>query len=215
MTDRAQAFLDGAGWGTARRVHLAGDASDRRYARLTGPQGTAVLMDNPPGGADDPAAFVRMARHLTGLGLSAPQVLASDVPAGLLLLEDLGDGLFARLLERDPGRETALYAVATDALIEVQRHPAPEGLPDLSALDWAKAAAFALDWYAFAATGTRPDPAAFTDMLAGAGHPCRWSACADPAGLPCGKPAVAAGAAGRGAGGIAGLSTRADGTAGV
>ena len=166
MTDRAQAFLDGTGWGTARRVHLAGDASDRRYARLTGPQGTAVLMDNPPGGADDPAAFVRMARHLTGLGLSAPQVLASDTVSGLLLLEDLGDGLFARLLERDPGRETALYAVATDALIEVQRHPAPEGLPDLSALDWAQAAAFALDWYAFAATGTRPDPAAFTDMLA-------------------------------------------------
>ena len=169
MTDRAlamQAFLDGAGWGAARRVHLAGDASDRRYERLMRPAGSAVLMDNPPGGADDPAAFARMARHLTGLGLSAPSVLASDTGAGFLLLEDLGDDLFARLLSHDRGRETALYTVATDALIHLQRHPAPEGLPDLSALDWARAAAFALDWYADAATGTRPDATAFTDTLA-------------------------------------------------
>ena len=161
-----QAFLDGAGWGAAQRQHLAGDASERRYERLTGPQDSAVLMDNAPGGADDPAAFVRIAAHLTGLGLSAPRVLASDLAAGFLLLEDLGDGLFARLLEQDPARETALYAVATDALIHLQRHPAPAGLPDLSAPDWAQAAAFALDWYAFAATGIRPDPAAFTDTLA-------------------------------------------------
>ena len=161
-----QAFLDGAGWGAAQRVHLAGDASDRRYERLTGPQGTAVLMDNPPGGADDPAAFVRIAAHLTGIGLSAPRVLASDLAAGFLLLEDLGDDLFARLLTQDPARETALYAVATDALIHLQRHPAPTGLPDLSAYDWAQAAAFALDWYATAATGIRPDAAAFTDTLA-------------------------------------------------
>jgi aminoglycoside/choline kinase family phosphotransferase len=169
MTDRGramQAFLDGAGWGAAARAHLAGDASDRRYERLTRGQGTAVLMDNPPGGADDPAAFARIAGHLTGLGLSAPRLLAADTGAGFLLLEDLGDALFARLLVRDPSREMALYGVATDALIHLQGHPAPAGLPDLSAWDWAQAAAFALDWYAFAATGTRPDPAAFTEALA-------------------------------------------------
>lgn len=169
MTERAkamQAFVDGAGWGAARRVHLAGDASDRRYERLYLAQGTAVLMDNPPGGADDPVAFERMAIHLTSLGLSAPRVLASDTRAGFLLLEDLGDSLFARLVARHPQRETALYAVATDALIHLQRHPAPARLPDLSAHDWACAAAFALDWYALAAAGTRPDPAAFTDVLA-------------------------------------------------
>ncbi len=169
MTDRSQAmqaFLDGAGWGAAHRAHLAGDASDRRYERLSRPQGTAVLMDNPPGGADDPAAFVRIAGHLTGIGLSAPRLLASDTGLGFLLLEDLGDGVFARLLQRDPGQATALYAVATDALIHLQRHPAPQGLPDLSAPDWAQAATLALDWYAYAATGTRPDAAVFAETLA-------------------------------------------------
>jgi aminoglycoside/choline kinase family phosphotransferase len=162
------AFLAQAGWGAATRRHLAGDASDRRYERLSLGAATAVLMDNPPGGSDDPAAFVRMAEHLRGLGLSAPKVLAQDLTQGLILLEDLGDDLYARLLATDPAREAQLYAVAVDALLHLQSALAPVGLPDLSAEDWAQAAGFALDWYAFAATGQRPDPVDFTATLTAA-----------------------------------------------
>src|SRR5690606_10727068 len=36
------AFLEGAGWGAARRELLAADASFRRYDRLSGPEGRAV-----------------------------------------------------------------------------------------------------------------------------------------------------------------------------
>jgi aminoglycoside/choline kinase family phosphotransferase len=168
MADRGAdltAFLQRYGWGAAERRHLAGDASDRRYERLRLGAATAVLMDNPPGGADDPAAFATMARHLRGLGLSAPKILAEDPAQGILLLEDLGDDLFARLVAADPTREAELYAAATDALLHLQAAPAPEGLPDLSAKDWAEAAAFALDWYAFAATGQKPDPAAFLHAM--------------------------------------------------
>lgn len=169
MADRAATlttFLAAAGWAAAERRHLAGDASDRRYERLRLGAATAVLMDSPPGGADDPAAFVAMALHLRQLGLSAPAVLAQDLEHGFLLLEDLGDDLFARLLTVEPRREPALYAAATDCLLHLQASPPPAGLPDLSAADWATAAAFALDWYAFAATGIRPDPSAFVDRLA-------------------------------------------------
>lgn len=168
MIDRAAAmteFLARSGWGAARREHLAGDASDRRYERLWLGAATAVLMDNPPGGADDPAAFALMARHLRGLGLSAPEVLAEDVAQGFLLLEDLGDDLFARLLQAEPARETALYAVTVDTLALLQAAPAPKGLPNLGAEDWARAAGFALDWYAFAATGEKPEPATFHATL--------------------------------------------------
>lgn len=166
MAERSAAgFLAAAGWGDARRVHLAGDASDRRYERLWLGAATAVLMDSPPGGADDPAAFVAMARHLRGLGLSAPQVLAQDLAQGFLLLEDLGDDLYARLLAADSLLEAGLYAAAADVLVHLQRAPAPDGLPDLTAGDWAQAAGFALDWYAFAARGQRPDPAAFLAEL--------------------------------------------------
>lgn len=163
MADRAAdltRFLDRAGWGQAERRHLAGDASDRRYERLRHGSARAVLMDNPPGGADDPAAFAAMARHLRALGLSAPAILAEDLAQGFLLLEDLGDDLFASLLTADPAREAALYGPAVDVLLHLQAAP-PPALPNLSAEDWAKAAGFALDWYAFAATGEKTDPTAF------------------------------------------------------
>ncbi|TAG12646.1 MAG: aminoglycoside phosphotransferase, partial [Rhodobacterales bacterium] len=90
--------------------------------------------------------------------------------AGLLLLEDLGDDLFARLLETEPAREADLYAAAVDVLCHLQSAPAPQGVPDLTATDWAEAAGFALDWYAVAATGTKPAPAAFLTALQAALH---------------------------------------------
>jgi N-acetylmuramate 1-kinase len=171
MTDRsaeAGAFLTRAGWGGAQRQHLAGDASDRRYERLRHGAATAVLMDNPPGGADDSSAFSNMARHLRGLGLSAPALLAEDLTRGFLLLEDLGDDLYARLLVTDRAREADLYAPAVDVLIHLQAAAPPPGLPDLTAEDWATAAGFALDWYAFAATGAKPDARDFHQTLTAA-----------------------------------------------
>lgn len=169
MTDRAQlsaAFLRQAGWGDADRRFLAGDASDRTYDRLTRGADTAVLMDAPPGKGDDPAAFVAIANHLSGIGLSAPRILGSDLANGFLLLEDLGDALFARLLPDDPAAEPALYAAATDVLLHLQSRAAPAHLPDLSARDWAEAAAFAVDWYRLAITGTEADARPFVDALA-------------------------------------------------
>jgi hypothetical protein len=163
LSDR---FLDRAGWGAAKRAFLAGDASDRSYDRLALPGKTAVLMDAPPGKGDDPAQFLTIARHLTGLGLSAPQCLADDLHNGFLLLEDLGDGLFTRLIADDPAQEVPLYQAATDVLLHLQSQPAPPDLPNLSAADWAEAAAFALDWYRFAITGDRVPTDDFQTILA-------------------------------------------------
>lgn len=161
----AQAFVAGVGWGDAALLPLAGDASARRYFRLTRPDTSAVLMDAPPGQADSPASFVTIAHHLLGLGLSAPQILAQDLTQGFLLLEDLGDGLFARLIPNDPATEATLYAAATDVLVHLQRHPAPDALPDLAPVAWAEAATLALTCYRFAITGTHADPSAFIATL--------------------------------------------------
>ncbi|MCU0901598.1 MAG: phosphotransferase [Cypionkella sp.] len=168
MSDRkalSTSFLIAEGWGTALRRFLAGDASDRSYDRLTRGAQTAVLMDAPPGKGDDPATFIAIADHLRGIGLSAPQIYARDLQNGFLLIEDLGDDLFARVLRDAPTREPELYRLATDVLLHLQSHPAPQGLGDLSARDWAKAASFALDWYVYAATDHRPDAAGFIDTL--------------------------------------------------
>lgn len=146
-------FLDRAGWGAARRGFLAGDASDRSYDRLWLGDRTAVLMDAPPGKGDDPAVFAAIGGWLAGLGLSPPRVLAADYAHGFLLLEDLGDGLFARILTREPECEDVLYAAAVDVLVHLQRATPPDGVPNLTAAEWTAAAGFAFDWYRFAVTG--------------------------------------------------------------
>lgn len=115
-------FLDDLGWAGATREPLAGDASSRVYTRLRQGSKTAILMQDPEGDVD---LFARLARHLTGLGLSAPRVYGQA--KGLLLLEDLGDGLIARLASDTT--EQPLYIAATDALIALHQHPAPSGLP--------------------------------------------------------------------------------------
>ena len=168
MNDRAalsQAFLTQAGWGNANRRFLAGDASDRSYDRLEQGAKTAVLMDAPPGKGDDPATFLAIAAHLSAIGLSAPSCYAQDLENGFLLLEDLGDNIYATLLKMAPSRENSLYTAATQVLAHLQRHPPAANLANLTAQDWAEAACFALDWYRFAITGDRIEPADFGNIL--------------------------------------------------
>jgi N-acetylmuramate 1-kinase len=168
MTDRfalSVQFLRHSGWGDAERSFLAGDASDRRYDRLRRGDQSTVLMDAPPGKGDDPADFLNIATHLLRLGLSAPRCLAQDLGDGFLLLEDLGDGLFARLLERDNSVENSLYSAATAVLAHLQSTTPPPNLANLSAQDWAEAACFALDWYRFAITGDAGDRNDFKSAL--------------------------------------------------
>ena len=161
MPDRTAlkaAFLRTSGWGGASLAPLAGDASDRSYDRLRWRGQSAVLMNAPPGNGDDPKDFIRIAQHLRQIGLSAPAILAQDLAAGFLLLEDLGDGLIGRLVAADPALELPLYSLATDVLLHLQMAPAPPALPDLTADAWAEAAMLAVHWYRFALTGEKADP---------------------------------------------------------
>src|ERR1700749_1340214 len=118
MCDRAllrAEFVRRAGWGDAREHLLAGDASFRKYFRLTRAGGTAVVMD-APAPQEDVRPFVRIGKHLLAMKLSAPEIRAIDETNGFLLLEDLGDDTFARVLGAG-GDEAELYARATDVLV--------------------------------------------------------------------------------------------------
>lgn len=134
MTDQRaalqSAFLAAAGWGQARPSFLAGDASDRRYTRLHRDNGErAILMDADPTRDTSTPAFVRIAEYLTACGLSAPVILAQDMPNGFLLLEDLGDDLFADLCDQNPDQELPLYLAAADTLRALQTHAPETSLP--------------------------------------------------------------------------------------
>lgn len=151
-------FIARSGWADADERLLAGDASFRKYFRLTRLGGTAVVMDAPPP-QEDVRPFVRIGRHLIALGLSAPQILAEDAGHGFLLLEDLGDDTFARVLAAG-GDEGELYARATDVLVQLYRAGDRALLPGLGAYAGdalIEAAMLLPEWYLPAATG-QPTP---------------------------------------------------------
>lgn len=186
------AFLETAGQANATRSHLSGDASHRRYERLVSPDGKCtVLMDDPTDPADtqlgdaqksygqiahlsfDMRAFVAIGNRLRAEGLSAPEVLAYDFNNGFLIIEDLGDDLFAALINADEeplAREAALYGGATEALLHHHAHDQPVSLPlpgggtyelpryDPPALQIE--VDLLLDWYAPAQLGKTLDDAA-------------------------------------------------------
>lgn len=143
-------FLARSGWGAATISPLPGDASTRHYARLSLNGRTAMLMDQPqgaeapvaPAGADaqvrralgynavarlagaDCARFAAAAAWLRARGLAAPDIYAADCANGFLLLEDLGDALFADVLA-DGGNEKELYEAAVTVLAKMHAGEAP------------------------------------------------------------------------------------------
>lgn len=166
MTRAAQIedFLASAGWPGADHVTLAEDASFRRYERVTRPGEAAVLMDAPPD-REDVRPFMKIAGQLTSLGFSAPRILAEDVGAGFLLLEDLGDATFSRLM--DAGEDAApLYTLATDVLIALHRTPQADVVPPQTPVYddelLLTEASLLTEWYLPAVTGKETAIAAAT-----------------------------------------------------
>lgn len=152
-SDAMRDFLARAGWGGASLAPLAGDASTRRYVRLDRSGRTAMLMDQPQSAETPPcppdataeerhalgynavarlagadcARFLAVAEYLRARGLSAPEIYAAEPDAGFVLMEDLGDRLYADVLNRD-GNEKQLYEASVEALASLHAESAPEHL---------------------------------------------------------------------------------------
>lgn len=148
-------FLREASWGNAVSSPLPGDASTRHYIRLQRGDTGAMLMDQPQdaeapqcpphaapnerkslgynavarlAGADC-GRFVAVAEFLRSRKLSAPIVYAADIKNGFVLIEDLGDDLYANVLANGrASEEPELYAAAIDALAQLHAEAAPPAL---------------------------------------------------------------------------------------
>ena len=145
----AREFVDAAGWTGAQILPLAGDASFRRYFRVVDGARQSVLMDAPPP-HEDPRPFVKMADYLCAHGLRAPAILARDLDAGMVLLEDLGDDRMREHLDTNPHDEAAIYTRAINDLIRLSRLP----VADVAPYDWAaylREVNLLTEWYAPAA----------------------------------------------------------------
>jgi aminoglycoside/choline kinase family phosphotransferase len=138
-------FLAKHGFGSASRTPLAGDASARRYERLTDGPRPAVLMHSPPQIGVE--SFLYVANWLHRCAASAPQIIATDATIGHVLLEDLGDDLFSRVLAAG-AEEQPLYEAAVDLLVQMQRHAPPTGLPAYDDAKMLTEASLLTEWYA-------------------------------------------------------------------
>jgi hypothetical protein len=151
----ATAFLRAAGFAAARLDPLPADASFRTYARLSGGPVPALLMDAPP--PEDVRPFLAVQRHIAGIGLSAPAILAADEAQGFLLLEDFGTATHSSLL--DAGEDPLpLYLEAVETLAALHAAAPPPDLPAWGAERMAETtAATFLDWWWPAAFGAPAD----------------------------------------------------------
>jgi len=147
-----RSFLEQTGWSDAIRTFLQGDASSRRYERLTCSEEAiedgrfpAILMDSPtrPDGppvrdglpysriahlAEDVRPFVAVGEYLRSRGLSAPAIFSADLDRGFLVLEDLGSRVFGEMVLSGADMTDPLSA-ATDVLVEIAGEPVPRELP--------------------------------------------------------------------------------------
>lgn len=192
---RMREFMAGAcaaGTPLHRIAYLQGDASSRAYARLTAGANNYVLMDAPrmPDGppirdgkpysriahlAEDIRPFVAIGQSLGAEGVSVPKILAADLDAGFMLLEDLGDLTFGRALAAGLP-QAPIWRAAVDVLLHLRRHPLTTLLPlpdgttyalprfDRGALEIELA--LILDWYWPEVKGAPAPDAIRTEFLA-------------------------------------------------
>jgi aminoglycoside/choline kinase family phosphotransferase len=113
---------------------IPGDASDRRWFRLSRDGRTAILADHgireAATGQTEAEAFAAIGRHLWERGAAVPQILAAEPFAGLVVVEDFGSVHLAdrvaqidRMRQsngtRDSGELAALYERVIDGAVEL------------------------------------------------------------------------------------------------
>ena len=105
---------------------VTGDASARRYFRVSYCDQSYIVMDAPPP-QEALGPFIDIAGRLQASGLHAPSIFAADSEAGFLLLEDFGQTLFQSLLAADQGQ--CLFDQVSPLLSVMAKNTAADGLP--------------------------------------------------------------------------------------
>lgn len=112
--------------GSASLQVASEDASFRRYYRVTCDEKSFIVMDAPPE-KEDCSPFLDVSARLHKSGVNVPQVFASDLDRGFLLLSDLGTELYLDSL--NPENADRLYRDAMAALLRIQLSAPTENLP--------------------------------------------------------------------------------------
>lgn len=172
---------DFTGGGEGRVDTMVGDASTRRYHRISvtgGSPSTVVVMELPdeplkseeattPGQGPPELPFLNVQRYLASHGYPVPRVFRYDPRRGLVGLEDLGDRTFESAVKPAGGAERLRYYRAAIArIVALQKlgdnHPDPACLAfsrrfDKTLLRWELE--HFKEWYLEAERGVQLDDA--------------------------------------------------------
>jgi aminoglycoside/choline kinase family phosphotransferase len=108
---------------TTGATALSGDASTRRYFRLTPKDGASSIVALYPDPFDALATpFHTVGQALVQMGLPVPKILDHDGPLGIYEQEDLGDLTLQHVLTAAPAQQKVdLYREAIDEIVQAQR----------------------------------------------------------------------------------------------
>jgi hypothetical protein len=165
MTDRAQLldqWLQQAGYRDYRLQRASEDASFRSYLRLETATQSLIVMDAPP--QQEPCdRFIAIAGSLRDAGLNAPEIIASNLEDGFLLLTDFGSEDY--LSQLNSQSEGALYADALAALLQMQLHADTADLPVYDAALLLREMDLFHDWFLLELLGIELDAAQLSVWL--------------------------------------------------
>ena len=104
---------------------VVGDASFRSFHRVHTDAGYLIAMDAPPA-TENNAQFVRLAKLFRASGVCVPEVLASDLAQGFLLVSDLGEQMYSTVYQTD--EHDAAIEAALDTLVRIAPIGAANGI---------------------------------------------------------------------------------------
>ena len=123
---------------------ISSDASARRYFRVRADSRSLVVMDAPPD-REPLAPFLDVARRLAQAGLNVPEILANDTKRGFLLLGDLGDRPWHKVL--DEHNADSMFTDAIEALVTMQGKTDCSNLPEYDAALLLRELSLFPDWF--------------------------------------------------------------------
>ncbi len=100
---------------TKNLVAIKSDASFRKYYRL---ENNILAMDAAPEMGESVSKFLEIAEILHSFNLSAPKIIDVNNKEGFILLEDFGDKVFSKFMNKENKKN--LYKKAIDVLIDIK-----------------------------------------------------------------------------------------------
>jgi aminoglycoside/choline kinase family phosphotransferase len=100
---------------TKNLVAIRSDASFRKYYRL---ENNILVMDAAPEKGESVSKFSEIATILHSFNLSAPKIIDVNNKEGFILLEDFGDKIFSKYMNKENKKD--LYKKAIDVLIDIK-----------------------------------------------------------------------------------------------